>query len=109
MLRRRHWNKHWNSNDNIFRYELPYHDINKKEKWTSILLPFHPLCVTDSFILLRACQGGCLDDAYYFKEWKAGLTMFMSGLIFHVPSSICYFLIYYIVKKHQKAQVPDYL
>ena len=31
----------------------------------------------------------------------------MSALTFHVPSSICYFLIYCIVKRHQKLQVTS--
>lgn len=60
---------------------------------------------SDPFVLLRECRGNCLAFDEHFEEWKAALTMVVSGCVFHVPSSLCYLLIYCIVKRHQREQV----
>lgn len=60
---------------------------------------------SDPFVLLRECRGNCLGPDEKFEEWKAALTMVVSGCVFHVPSSMCYLFIFCIVKRHQREQV----
>ena len=59
----------------------------------------------DSFVLLRDCRGNCMDPDVKFEEWKAAVAMLVSACTFHVPSSLCYLFIYFIVKRHQRDQV----
>ena len=60
---------------------------------------------SDSFVLLRDCRGNCIDPDVKFEEWKTALAMLVSACTFHVPSSLCYLFIYFIVKRHQRDQV----
>lgn len=60
---------------------------------------------SDSFVLLRDCRGNCLGSQVEFAEWKSPLVMLVSTCVFHIPSSLCYLLIYCIVKRHLRQQV----
>ena len=60
---------------------------------------------SDSFVLLRDCRGHCLNPDVTFEEWKTAVAMLVSACTFHVPSSLCYLFIYFIVKRHQRDQV----
>jgi uncharacterized membrane protein YjjB (DUF3815 family) len=53
-------------------------------------------------VLVRECRGLC--DDYSGAEWIAAVTMIIPAMLFHVPSGICYTVIYFIVRRHQKVR-----
>ncbi|XP_059081983.1 uncharacterized protein LOC131879641 isoform X2 [Tigriopus californicus] len=56
---------------------------------------------TKSFVLFRECRGSCDNYNEESDHWAAAFQIAVA-FIYHIPSGICYAIIYCFIKRHQR-------